>query len=102
MKEKILIAGTGALASLFAARLAGAGYEITMLGTWKAALDAIHEDGVRFVDSDGNEHQFKVHAIDNPRECIGIKYALVLVKAWQTERAAGQLKECLAEDGLAV
>jgi 2-dehydropantoate 2-reductase len=33
---------------------------------------------------------------------VGIKYALVLVKAWQTERAARQLKECLAENGLAV
>ena len=31
-----------------------------------------------------------------------MKHALVLVKAWQTERVAGQLKECLAEDGLAV
>ena len=30
------------------------------------------------------------------------KYAIVLVKAWQTERAARQLAECLAEDGLAV
>ena len=29
-----------------------------------------------------------------------MKYAIVLVKAWQTERAAHQLKECLAEDGL--
>ena len=32
----------------------------------------------------------------------GIKHALVLVKAWQTEHVAGQLKECLADDGLAV
>ncbi|OGO40917.1 MAG: hypothetical protein A2Z03_03175, partial [Chloroflexi bacterium RBG_16_56_8] len=30
------------------------------------------------------------------------KYALVLVKAWQTERAARQLVDCLADDGLAV
>jgi 2-dehydropantoate 2-reductase len=27
---------------------------------------------------------------------------LVLVKAWQTERAANQLRDCLADDGLAV
>jgi 2-dehydropantoate 2-reductase len=32
----------------------------------------------------------------------GVKHALVLVKAWQTERAAAQLKGMLAEDGLAV
>ena len=97
-----LIVGTGALATLFAVRLAKAGSQITMLGTWKAGLDALRKEGARLVDSNGNEHQFEVQAIDDPRECRGIKYALVLVKAWQTARAAGQLKECLAEDGLAL
>jgi len=98
----ILIVGTGALASLFAARLAQAGYSITMLGSWKAGLDALRTQGVRLLDSTGNEHQFPVHAIHDPRQCPGIKHALVLVKAWQTERVAPQLRECLAEDGLAV
>jgi len=98
----ILIVGTGALASLFAARLAQAGYSITMLGSWKAGLDALRTQGVRLLDSTGNEHQFPVHAIHDPRPCPGIKHALVLVKAWQTERVAPQLRECLAEDGLAV
>lgn len=102
MNNKILIVGTGALASFFAARLAQAGCGITMLGTWKAGLDALRERGVRLIDAQGNEHQFDVGAIDDPRQCAGIKYALVLVKAWQTERAAAQLKECLAADGLAI
>jgi 2-dehydropantoate 2-reductase len=98
----ILIVGTGALATLFAARLSKAGYSITMLGTWKHGLDALRENGARFVDSTSQEHQFKVRATDDPRECTGVKYALVLVKSWQTERAAGQLTQCLAEDGLAI
>jgi len=100
--DNILIVGTGALASLFAARLAQAGYPITMLGTWKVGLDAIRGNGVRLIDPNGNEHPFNVYATDNPRDCVGARYALVLVKAWQTERAARQLVECLAEDGLAV
>ena len=98
----ILIVGTGALGSLFAARLAQAGHQVTMLGTWKDGLDAIRSGGVRFTDSHGNEQRFSIQATDNPRECVGVKHALVLVKAWQTERAAHQLKECLAQDGLAV
>ena len=100
--NNILIVGTGALACLFAARLSQSGQHVTMLGTWKEGLDTLQKNGVRFVDADGNEQQFPVEATDDPRECIGAKNALVLVKAWQTERAARQLVECLAEKGLAL
>lgn len=100
--DNILIVGTGALGTLFAARLVQAGHNVTMLGTWKEGLDAIRRNGVQFFDSNGNQHSFHVSATDNTRECAGIKHALVLVKAWQTERAAHQLRQCLAEDGLAV
>jgi 2-dehydropantoate 2-reductase len=100
--KNILIVGTGALASLFAARLSQAGYAITMLGSWKAGLDALQTHGVRLMDSAGNEHRFPVHAIQDPRESREVNHALVLVKAWQTEQAAGQLQQCLAADGLAV
>ena len=101
MKD-ILIIGTGALASLFAARLSQAGYSITMLGSWQAGLEALQKDGVRLLDSTGREHRFPVHAIRDPRECRGVQHALILVKAWQTEHVAGQLRDCLAKDGLAV
>jgi 2-dehydropantoate 2-reductase len=100
--NNILIVGTGALATLFAARLTRAGNPVTMLGTWEEGLNALRKEGARLVDADGYEHQFEVQATDDPGECRRIQHALVLVKAWQTERAAGQLKECLAEDGLAV
>jgi 2-dehydropantoate 2-reductase len=100
--NNILIVGTGALATLFAARLSQAGRHITMLGTWKEGLDALGKNGARLMDVNGNEHQFNVQVTDNPRECVGIMHALVLVKAWQTERVAYQLADCLAEDGVAV
>jgi 2-dehydropantoate 2-reductase len=98
----ILIVGTGALATLFAARLAQAGAQIAMLGTWKAGLTALRKDGARLVDADGIEHQFEVQATDDPGEYAGIEQAFVLVKAWQTEYVAGQLKKCLADNGLAI
>jgi 2-dehydropantoate 2-reductase len=100
--NNILIVGTGALATLFAARLAQAGHPITLLGTWRAGLDALNANGARLIDTNGSEHQFKVRATDNPQDCSGITHALILVKAWQTERVAAQLKECLAEEGLAL
>lgn len=100
--NNILIVGTGALATLFAVRLTQARHRVTLLGTWKEGIEALRKNGARLIDVSGNEHQFEVHATDDPHKCSGAKHVLVLVKAWQTERAAGQLKECLAEDGLAI
>ncbi len=97
-----LIVGTGALATLFAARLSEAGHSVSMLGTWQNGLSALRKEGARLVDANGVERAYPVHATDDPREVGDAKVALVLVKAWQTERAAHQLADCLAQDGLAV
>jgi 2-dehydropantoate 2-reductase len=97
--DSILILGTGALATLFAARLAVKGVRVTMLGTWPEGLVALNTRGIRV---DGDDRVVHVHATDNPAECIGFRFALVLVKSWQTERAARQLSICLADDGLAM
>jgi len=98
----ILIVGTGALATLFAARLSRAGHNITMLGSWQDGINALNRDGARLVDAKGNEERYPVHATSDVHDCAGTKYAIVLVKAWQTERVASQLKECLADDGIAL
>lgn len=96
-KNSILICGTGALATFFAARLSAVGVQVTMLGSWNAAIDALNQNGAELGPA-----AYPVHAVSDPRECRGAKLALVLVKAWQTERTAHQLSECLAEDGIAI
>lgn len=100
MKSDLLVVGTGALATLFAARLTAAGRDVTLLGTWQAGLAALREKGARLVDPDGAEQSYPVHATDDPAECRGARHAIVLVKSWQTERAARQLAGCLADEGL--
>jgi len=102
VNESILIVGTGALATLFAARLSAQGHQVCMLGTWQAGLDALEENGAQMIDSNGLERTYPVRVTNDPKDCVGARHALVLVKSWQTERAAKQLAECLAEDGLAV
>ena len=43
----VLVLGTGALASLVGARLARAGRaDVTLAGTWDAALEAVARDGI--------------------------------------------------------
>ena len=98
--NNILIVGTGALASLFAARLTQAGHNIIMLGTWREGLDVLNKEGIRYLDTQGNETRYPVRATDDTRECVDAKFGIVLVKAWQTERIATQLSTCLAKDGL--
>lgn len=102
MQQDILLVGTGALATLFAARLSEAGHFVSMLGTWREGLAALQTDGARIVEADGSERAFPVFATDDPREVSGARYAIVLVKSWQTERAAKQLQIALAKDGLAL
>ncbi len=100
--QNILIVGTGALGTLFAARLAAAGANVTLLGTWKNALETLNTDGVGIIWADGTRAQYPVRATDDPSACGQVDLALVLVKAWQTERAARQLEKCLDLNGLAV
>jgi len=98
----VLILGTGAMACLFAARLSAAGIPVILLGAWREGLDALRRDGVVLEDMDGSQHSYPVRATDNPLDCAGELHALVLVKSWQTRRAAAQLDQCLAERGVAL
>jgi 2-dehydropantoate 2-reductase len=101
MSDSLLIVGTGALACLFASRLSAAGVRVTMLGTWPEGLEALRTCGVCLA-ADGSEQVYPVQATANPGDCVGARFALVLVKSWQTERAAQQLAECLSPGGLAL
>jgi 2-dehydropantoate 2-reductase len=88
------------MACLFGARLAPHA-EVILLGTWAEGLAAIGRDGIR-LEVDGRTETARVRAAGDPAECAGARQALVLVKSWQTARAAEQLAACLAPDGLAV
>lgn len=97
-----MIVGTGALATLFAWRLRRASYNITLLGSWQTGVRTLRANGARLVDMHGREQAFSVRVVEDAKDCLGAQYALVLVKSWQTPRAAGQLVRCLTEDGVAV
>jgi len=99
--DSILIVGTGAMASIFGARLSPYA-DVTLLGTWEAGLAALQEHGVRLVEHDGAERTYPLRATSALKECTGHKYALVLVKSWQTARSARHLESCLAPGGIAL
>jgi 2-dehydropantoate 2-reductase len=89
------------MACLFAARLVAAGVGVTLLGTWQEGLEALRAYGVRVMGG-RDEQAYPVQVADDPVHCVGARLALVLVKSWQTVRAARQLAECLAPAGVAL
>ncbi|MCZ2127669.1 MAG: 2-dehydropantoate 2-reductase [Anaerolineales bacterium] len=100
--ERILVVGTGALATLFAARLSAAGNSVAMLGTWREGVQTLNQRGAQIVGAEGERRAYPVRASDNPADFANVRYAIVLVKAWQTARAAAQLKGILAPNGIAL
>ena len=98
----ILVVGSGAMASMFAARLSAAGFPVSMLGSWSPGMDALREKGVRILDADGRQLAYPVTAASDPLAIGRVAYALVLVKSWQTRRAGEQLALCLSPSGLAL
>ncbi len=97
---RLTIAGTGAMACLVGAKLAPLA-DVTLLGTWPEGVAAVRAGGVRLVEG-GREAAIALRATHDPAECAGTELALVLVKAWQTERAARQLAACLSSGGVAL
>jgi 2-dehydropantoate 2-reductase len=73
-----------------------------MLGTWREGLAALRQFGVTLVDPDGRLTSYPVRVVDGSTGCEPHAFALVLVKSWQTTRAAAQLKACLTDEGVAL
>jgi 2-dehydropantoate 2-reductase len=94
---RLLLFGTGALASLLGARLARAGrHVVTLAGTWGEALARIASDGIEVRELD---EAF----VARPGTCRAdgplpeADVALVLVKAWQTGRVVPHLRRAVEE-----
>ncbi|MBM4459765.1 MAG: 2-dehydropantoate 2-reductase [Chloroflexi bacterium] len=98
---RIGLLGTGALGCTFAARLAPVA-EVWMLGAWSEGVAAVQRRGVTVHEPDGRLRQAQVRATNDPRDLPVCDVAVVLVKSYQTERAAAWAGHILAAGGLAV
>jgi 2-dehydropantoate 2-reductase len=99
--DEITIIGTGAMAMLVGGRLAKSGVKIRFLGTWKESVQAVNQRGICVVEN-GAPHYYPARAFLDPEQLKGTELALVLVKSWQTDRAARQLKGILSDAGVAL
>jgi 2-dehydropantoate 2-reductase len=102
LKPHVVVVGTGALASLFAARLARAGEAfVTLAGRWRAALVAVAARGIT-VEEDAKTWTASVTTALLDETLGPADVVLVLVKSRQTASVATPAVEALAPRGLAV
>ncbi|MFN2142942.1 MAG: ketopantoate reductase family protein [Candidatus Promineifilaceae bacterium] len=97
----VTIIGSGALGSLFAAFLEPH-CDVSMLSHWPEQIEAIRSDGLACQDTDGQRTRHDIAVTNDVRELAPVRLALVLVKSYQTARAAFELAPVLAADGVAI
>ena len=98
---RLAIVGCGALGSLFAAALSSH-TDLVMLGHWPEQLARLRSSGLTMIHPDGGRSTHMFTVTDNPSKIGAVDLALVLVKTYQTDRAALEIKQLLSGDGLAV
>ncbi|NDJ36126.1 MAG: 2-dehydropantoate 2-reductase [Chloroflexi bacterium] len=98
---RILITGTGAMASLFGARLAPHA-DVVLAGRWQAQLEALAAGPLRVIETDGRETHRALRAV-HPDQLDGtVDAALILTKAPRTPEAAAIAAAHLTPGGVAI
>ena len=95
---QISIIGTGAMATLFAARLADVA-DVAMIGSWAEAIEAIRQNGITI---DGDSCCHNVHTAYDPDDAPAADLAIVLTKAYKTPIAAQVAAKTIKSDGIAL
>jgi 2-dehydropantoate 2-reductase len=97
---RIALIGTGALASLFAARLSRSGADVLMLGSWQAQIETVQREGMQVIGLDGTTTVQAVRASADFGSHAPVQAAIVLVKSWQTPVAVERVRAVLARSGV--
>src|SRR5947209_5644871 len=94
--EPILIAGAGALGSVYAAMLRAAGHQVSILGR-QPQIDAIARDGLRVEGVFGAHHAQGFQLFSDPRQLSGQSFPLIIiaVKSYDTATVAPPVAQWL-------
>jgi 2-dehydropantoate 2-reductase len=98
---RIVIFGVGAMGTLFGSRLSPLA-EVTLVGHWAEQIDTIRRDGLTVTHPNGSRTQHRLRITNNLAEAAPADVALILVKSYQTARAARQAAAVLRPAGLAI
>lgn len=98
---RIAVIGTGAMGSLFAARLSPLA-DVRVFGHWAEQLVALRSQDLKLIELDGSENLQPVRVADLTRHYAPFNFALVLVKSWQTQNAGKMVAQILNETSLVI
>ncbi|MFI5398714.1 MAG: ketopantoate reductase family protein [Candidatus Binatia bacterium] len=99
---RILVAGAGALGSVYGCFLRRAGYAVTLLGR-AAHIEAIAADGVHLEGLWGEHHASGFHLITDARKAATTFDAILLsAKSYDTRSIARSVAPLLAHDGVVI
>ncbi|MCZ8258925.1 MAG: 2-dehydropantoate 2-reductase [Beijerinckiaceae bacterium] len=87
---KILIAGAGALGSLFGGLLAEGGHDVTLFTRRRDHVEAVRSKGLRIIE-EGASRIVAIAATDNPQDIEPPDLAIVLAKSTATQVICRQL-----------
>ena len=97
----IAVLGVGAMGSLFGSRLNDLAH-VTLIGNWVEQIETVQRDGLAITYPDGHQTQHALRFTNNLAEVPPADLALILVKGYQTARAARQAAQVLKPNGLAI
>jgi len=84
---KIAILGCGAMGSVYAGLLAGAGHEVWAVDSWREHVDAIRANGLR-VEGASGDHTVRVNATTSAADAGQCDLVIIATKARDVEAAA--------------
>jgi 2-dehydropantoate 2-reductase len=96
---RIVIIGTGAMGSVYAALLADAGLDVFAVDAWAEHVEAIRRDGLRLSGASG-ERVARMQASSDARDAGSADLVIIATKASGVEAAAQAARGILSPEGV--
>lgn len=97
---KVVVVGTGAMGSVYAGLLAGAGHEVWAVDRWAEHVDAIATSGLRVSGASGDRVVAGISAGSRPADAGPADLWLIATKAADVEAVAAEIAPLLRPDDM--
>jgi 2-dehydropantoate 2-reductase len=97
---RIAVVGTGAMGSIYAARLALAGHQVWAVDTWQDHVDAINDNGLTVESGGSSKTVPTITAVTSVAEARGCDLYIIATKADHVGEAAREIAAVLSAGAL--